>query len=286
MKKTKLFAVLAICLAIVLMMTACQAALINSNVTVNADGSGTKPITAVIYSDDAILAGEENAAEPGTVGNNSKYLLVSGEALVAKIKSYSALEDIDITVGPDGGNTVVTIKYAFDSIENYTEKTKKLAKDNADKIEAPTFTKNVDGTFTYKEKTENTQLSLDNIFLSLYNDPEAFSKDGQGDCDLEAYGYDYTCIYTIMSVSATIGTETNTVQVNEYNDSNTIVEQDWADYIEVTGKPAQTAPVPAPAGKGLSTGALIGIIAGCVVVVAVIVAIVVAASKKKKAAAK
>ena len=126
MKKTKLFAVLAICLAIVLMMTACQAALINSNVTVNADGSGTKTITAVIYSDDAILAGEENAAEPGTVGNNSKYLLVSGEALVAKIKSYSALEDIDITVGPDGGNTVVTIKYAFDSVENYTEKTKKL----------------------------------------------------------------------------------------------------------------------------------------------------------------
>lgn len=312
--KKRLFAILAICVAFVLMMTGCQAALISSNVLVNADGSGTKTITAVIYGDDSILAGEENAAEPGTVGNNSKYLLVSGDDLIAKIKSYSALDSLEVTAVPDGLNTIVTVSYSFDSIEDYTAKTKTLAKDNADSIEAPTFTQNADGSYTYKENTENTQLSLDNIFLSLYNDPEAFSKDGQGDCDLESFGYDYTCIYTIMDVSATVGTDTNSVQVNVYNDSNTIVEQDWADYIEVTGtpvveepepepavtepapavtepepaktepEPAKAEPAPAAEKTGLSTGALLGIICGCAVVVAAVVIVCVVLSKKKKAA--
>lgn len=291
MKKTFL-ASLALCLILVLVLCGCQAALVSSNVTIQADGSGVKTITAVIYSDDAILAGQENAEEPGLVGNNSKFLLVSGDDLVNKLKSYSGLQDLEITTADDNGNTVVTITYAFDSIDDYVAKTKLLAGDDADSIEAPTFEEQADGTFVYRENTQNTQNSLDNIFESLYNDPEAFSQDGQGDCDLAAYGYDYTCIYTIMSVSATVGDETTTVDVNEYNDSNTVIELDWADYIEVTGAaaapaaeeapveeaPAEEAPA-AEASQGLSTGAIAAIAAVCVVIVA---AVVIVLTKKKK----
>lgn len=293
--KKKLFAAMALCLVLMLVFCGCQAALVSSNVTVNADGSGVKTITAVIYGDETILAGEENVAEPSTVGNNSKYLLVSGDALVAKLKSYSGLEDVEITTTEENGNTTVTVTYTFDSIDDYAAKTKLLAGDDADHIEAPTFTENGDGTYTYKENTENTKYSLDNIFKSLYNDPEAFSKDGQGDCDLEAFGYDYTCIYTVMAVSATVGEETTTVEINRYDETNTIIELDWADYIEVTGTPAPVsepepteseATKPAPADStdggngGLPTGVIIGIVAAVVVVIAVVVVVV---GKKKKA---
>ena len=89
-----------------------------------------------------------------------------------------------------------------------------------------------------------------------------------------------------MSVSATVGDETTTVDVNEYNDSNTVIELDWADYIEVTGvaaaptadAAAEEAPA-ADAAQGLSTGAIIAIAAVCVVIVA---AVVVVLTKKKK----
>ena len=284
--KKKFLVSLALCLILVLVLCGCQSALVSSNVTICSDGSGVKTITAVIYSDDAILAGQENAAEPGLVGNNSKFLLVSGDDLINKLKSYSALKDLEITTADDNGNTVVTITYAFDSIDDYVAKTKLLAGDDADSIEAPTFEEQADGTFVYRENTQNTQNSLDNIFESLYNDPEAFSQDGQGDCDLASFGYDYTCIYTVMSVSATVGDETTTVDVNEYNDSNTVIELDWADYIEVTGvaaaptadAAAEEAPA-ADAAQGLSTGAIIAIAAVCVVIVA---AVVVVLTKKKK----
>lgn len=296
--KKKLFAAIILCVALVLALTGCQAALLSTNVTVYADGSGVKTITAVIYGDECVLAGEEGIEEPGLVGNNSKYLLVSGDALVSKIKSYSALEDIQVTTAQQDGKTILTVSYSFSSMDDYFAKTKTLARDNADKIEAPAFTDNGDGTFTFRENTENTGYAVDNLFQSLYNDPEAFSKDGQGDCDLESFGYDYTCIYTVLAESATVGDQTATVNVNEYNESNTIIELDWADYIEVTGKPAAapssgtseptepqaTESVPSePAEQKIHsyTGLIIGIVAACAVVAVVVVIVVV--SKKKKA---
>lgn len=290
--KKNLFVAIALCVVFLMVLSGCQAGLVDSNVTINADGSGVKTITIDVYPDDAILAGKTEGGEGNTVGNNSKYLLVTGDALANKIKSYSALSDLEVTVTTrEDGHSIVTVSYEFDSIDDYNTKTKTLAKDNAELIEAATFTDNGDGTFTYKENTENTKNAIDNLFLSLYNDPEAFSKDGQGDCDLEAFGYTYTCIYTIMSESATVGDETTKVQVNIYNDSNTIVEQDWADYIEVTGtpkaeepaptEPAPTDPAPSdPAPAGGNTGLIIGI-AAAVVVIAVVVIVIV--SKKKKA---
>lgn len=299
--KKKLLAAVVLCMVVMLVFCGCQAGLVSSNVTIHADGSGTKTITVVIYGDESILAGEENVEEPGLVGNNSKFLLVSGDELVNKLKSYSALKDLEITTAEADGNTTVTVTYSFSSIDDYVAKTKLLAGDDADRIEAPTFTDNGDGTFLYRENTENTGISLDNIFESLYNDPEAFSMDGQGDCNLESFGYDYTCIYTIMSVSATVGESTTKVDVNEYNESNTVIELDWADYIEVTGTPASastgdTTPNTTPdtteptnggnqnsgdaENGGLPTGAIVGIVVACVAVVAIVMILVV---KKKKA---
>lgn len=292
--KKKLIVALVLCLMLTLVFTACQSAMLDSNVTIYADGSGVKTIRVMIYGDNTILAGQENNAEPGLVGNNSKYLLVTGNALAAKVASYSALEGIDVTVvEEENGNSVLTLSYTFTSIEDYYNKTKTLAKDNAENIEQPTFTDNGDGTFTFKENTENTRYAVDNLFYSLYNDAEAFSKDGQGDCDLEAFGYDYTCIYAIMSESATVGDQTTTVAVNEYNADNTLIELDWADYIEVTGtpeapaaaptEPAATEPAPAePADEAPAnnTGLIIGIVAA-VVVLGGVVAVVL--TKKKKA---
>lgn len=295
--KKKLLGAIALCTVVVFLLCGCQAGLVSTNISVNADGSGVKTITVMIYGDAASRAGTEENEEPNLVGNNSKYLLLSGDDLAAKIQSYSALEGLEITSSVDGEYTTLTIRYSFSSIEDYTAKTKKLAKDNADKIEVPTFTQNADGTFTYKENTENTVNSIDNLFLSLYNDPEAFSKDGQGECDLESFGYNYTCIYTVMSVSATVGEETTTIQINQYDTEGNPVEQDWADYIEVTGKAAAAEPAPTegatskdPAAptqpadsaqpSGLSTGAIIGIVVAVIAVAAVVVVVIV--FKKKK----
>ena len=85
-----------------------------------------------------------------------------------KIRSYAALDMYVTATTAEDGKTTVILSYAFDSIEDYTAKTKTLAKDNASKIEAPTFTKNEDGTFTYKENTENTQNSMVSRFLCRY----------------------------------------------------------------------------------------------------------------------
>lgn len=291
--KKKLTLALVLCLVLTLIFTGCQSAMLDSNVTIYADGSGVKTIRMMIYGDNTILAGQENSPEPGLVGNNSKYLLVTGDALAAKVASYSALEGIDVTVvEEENGNSVLTLSYTFTSIEDYYSKTKTLAKDNAENIEQPTFTDNGDGTFTFKENTENTRYAVDNLFYSLYNDAEAFSKDGQGDCNLEEFGYDYTCIYAIMSESATVGDQTTTVEVNEYNDTNTLIELDWADYIEVTGKPAAAPASAEPTQPAAPTepaqndedgktpiGLIIGIAAAVVVVGGAVAVVVI---KKKK----
>ncbi len=298
--KKNLIVALVLCLVMSLFAAGCQAGLTESNITVYADGSGVKTVKVMIYGDASVIPGKEYTGDGDLVGNNSKYLLVSGDELVSKLKSYIALEGTEVTAEPVGEDTLVTFTYSFSSIADYFEKTKTLAKDNADKIEEPTFTDNGNGTFTYKENTENTKYSIDNIFFSLYNDPEAFSKDGQGDCDLEAFGYTYTCIYTILSESATLGDATTLVQVNVQDSTGNAVEQDWADYIEVTGTPASVAtepptdptqeptqaPTQAPtdpadsADDTSSDGLVIGI-AAAVLAVAVIVVIIVISKKKK-----
>jgi len=284
--KKKLLA-LSACCALALALTGCQAALVSSEVTMEKSGAGKKTITAVIYGDDSILAGKTSTEEEGNkVGNNSKYLLVSGTALENKVKSYSALEGIEVKATPSGGDTVLTLSYSFTSIEDYNTKTKTLAKDQSTEIEDATFTENTDGSYTYKENCDNTQYSIDNLFLSLWNDSEAFDKTGKGDCDLEANNCDYTCIYTIMSVSATVGDKTQTVEINKYDENNTVVELDYPDYLEVTGKfvavPPKEDDTKDDGETKSNTGLIIGLsVAGGVVVIGGVVAAIVIAKKKK-----
>lgn len=287
--KKKLLALTAACCTFAVALAGCQAALVDSDVTMEKSGAGKKTITAVIYGDNSVLAGKTPTEEEGNkVGNNSKYLLVSGTALENKVKSYSALSDIEVKATEQNGDTVLTITYSFTSMADYNTKTKTLAKDDAAQIEDATFTANADGSYTYKENCDNTQYSIDNLFESLWNDAEAFDKTGKGDCDLEAYNYDYTCIYTVISVSATVGDKTQKVDINKYDENNTVVELDYPDYLEVTGKfttppPAEDEKPKDEAEKKDKTGLIVGLSVGGAVIIAGAAVAAVLILKKKKA---
>ncbi len=279
--KKKLLAIVAMATILVMALTGCQAALVSSNVEVNKDGSGTKTITAVILGDNSIIPGTEEKEQPSTVGNNSKYLLIYGDELAAKVKSYCALSDVEVTATEKDGDTTITITYSFTSMDDYNQKTKTLAKDEASKIEDATFTDNGDGTYTFKEKSENTQNTVDNIFESLFYDETAFDTSGGGDLELDSPQYGYTQIYKVMSASATVGGETVSTEFFKYDDSGTGTgtDLDYADYLEVTSDFTKL-PVEEP-GDGPNVGLIVGIVVAAVVVVGAAIAAIVIVNKKK-----
>lgn len=291
MKKKKLLVLSAVCCcAAAVALAGCQEALVSSEVKMEKTGAGTKTITAVIFGDNSPQAGvPEGTENPPMTGNNSKFLLVSGTALENKIKSYSALDGIEVKAKEEtNGNTTLTLTYSFTSIADYNTKTKTLAKDDASDIEDATWTENADGTYTYKENCDNTEYSVMNIFSSLYNDPEAFAKSADG-IDLDGQG-GYTAIYKIMSVSATVGDKTEKVDIREYRynaDGNNVsaIELDYPDYLEVTGKFVD-APTEdkkeekSGCGSSIGMGA-IGLSALAVATLGVVVTAVVISKKKK-----
>lgn len=279
--KKKLLAIVAMATILVMALTGCQAALVSSNVEVNKDGSGTKTITAVILGDNSIIPGTEEKEQPSTVGNNSKYLLIYGDELAAKVKSYCALSDVEITATEKDGDTTITITYSFTSMDDYNQKTKTLAKDEASKIEDATFTDNGDGTYTFKENSENTMNTVDNIFESLFYDETAFDTSGGGDLELDSPQYGYKQIYKVMSASATVGGETVSTEFFKYDDSGTGTgtDLDYADYLEVTSDFTKL-PVEEP-GDGPNVGLIVGIVVAAVVVVGAAIAAVVIVNKKK-----
>ena len=201
--------------------------------------------------DNSVIPGTENNESPSTVGNNSKFLLIGGDELATKIKSYSALEDVEVTADVNGEDTVITLTYEFDSIDDYNAKTKTLAKDRAEDIVDATFTDNGDGTYTLREWADNAENTVYNIFESLFNDPEAFDPTGAGDLDLTQPQYGVKEIFKIMTVSVTLGDDTQTETLFEYDNSGTGSGNvtDYPDWVEVTAplrkrvRPLRPAPV-------------------------------------------
>lgn len=282
MKKKALLATAALSAAtIALVLTGCQAGLVTSDLAMNEDGSGTKTITCEILSDTSLIPGTPDS----TVGNNSAYLLVYGDELEAKVKSYSALEDIEVNATlNDQGDTILTLSYSFSSIEEYNQKTKTLAKDEASLIQDATFTES--GTdesgnklYTLREYTDNTKNSVDNLFESLFYDETAFDTSGGGNFELDAPSYGYTSIFAVMSISVTIGETTQTTTTYEYNDPATGAGDyiDSPEWTEVTGTFVVSGD-DNPTNVGLIVGCTI---AGVVVVAGVVVAIVLINKKKK-----
>lgn len=295
--KKKLLALIPLAGIMIAALTGCQAGLVNTDLTMYSDGSGTTTIAVEVLGDNSVIPGTENNESPSTVGNNSKFLLIGGDELAAKIKSYSALEDVEVTADVNGEDTVITLTYEFDSIDDYNAKTKTLAKDRAEDIVDATFTDNGDGTYTLREWADNAENTVYNIFESLFNDPEAFDPTGAGDLDLTQPQYGVKEIFKIMTVSVTLGDDTQTETLFEYDNSGTGSGNvtDYPDWVEVTGTPAEKGSTPAPGpgdedeqpggeteepSSGLSTGAIVGIVIAAVVVVAAIVAVVVVISKK------
>lgn len=291
MKKKALFATAALSAAMIaLVMTGCQAGLVTSNLSMNEDGSGTKTITCEILGDNSVIPGTEDS----TVGNNSKYLLVYGDALAEKVKSYSALEDIEVTATEnEAGDTILTLSYSFANIEEYNTKTKTLAKDDASLIQDATFTQSgtdADGNtlYTLREYTDNTLNSVSNLFESLFNDETAFDTSGGGDFELDAPAYGYTSIFAVMSISLTIGDTTETTTTYEYSDPSSGAGDyiDSPEWTEVTGTFANVGGGTDPGTDDGNGGSNVGLIVGCtvaaVVVVAAAVAAIVIVNKKKK----
>lgn len=153
-----------------------------------------------------------------------------------------------MTADVNGEDTVITLTYEFDSIDDYNAKTKTLAKDRAEDIVDATFTDNGDGTYTLREWADNAENTVYNIFESLFNDPEAFDPTGAGDLDLTQPQYGVKEIFKIMTVSVTLGDDTQTETLFEYDNSGTGSGNvtDYPDWVEVTGTPADKGSTPAP----------------------------------------
>ncbi len=218
--KKKMIAIAGCAAGMVLALAGCQAGMVNSNLTMYDDGSGTKTFTVTILDDSSIIPGTEENDNPSQVGNNTPYLLVWGDELATKVKSYSALEDVEVKTEKQGKDTVLTFSYSFNSIAEYNSKTKTLAKNKSSEIMDATYTANGNGTYTLREYVDNTPISIENIFESLYNDPTAFDKTGGGNLDLDTQG-GFKKIYDVLSVTITVGDQSKTVKIFEYDNSGT-----------------------------------------------------------------
>lgn len=283
--KKKMIAIAGCAAGMVLALAGCQAGMVNSNLTMYDDGSGTKTFTVTILDDSSIIPGTEENDNPSQVGNNTPYLLVWGDELATKVKSYSALEDVDVKTEKQGKDTVLTFSYSFNSIAEYNSKTKTLAKNKSSEIMDATYTANGNGTYTLREYVDNTPISIENIFESLYNDPTAFDKTGGGNLDLDTQG-GFKKIYDVLSVTITVGDQSKTVKIFEYDNSGTGTgtEFDYDDYVEVTGTPAKKGgdTTPSDPEKKPNVGLIVGLSVGGVVVIGAAVAAALVLTKKKK----
>lgn len=288
MKKKALLATAALSATLIAVVLAgCNAGVVTSDLTMYKDGSGVKTITVEVLGDNSTMPDTDG----WLVGNNSAYMLVWGNELAEKVKSYSALEDLNVTATERGEDTVLTISYSFDSIADYNEKTKILAADDASLIQDATFTESgtdAEGNtlYTLREYTQNTKNSIDNLVESLFNDETAFSPKGEGDVDSAEEGpdldlgtpqYGYTTIYAVTSVTITVGEESKEIKTYEWTPEvggGKYLEVD--EWIEVTGVPLDNP------GNSVNIGLIVGCtVAGVVVIAGVVVAIVLLNKKKK-----
>ena len=292
MKKKALIATAALSAAtLALVLTGCQAGLVTSNLSMNEDGSGTKIITCEILGDEAIFPdwSLNDSGELSTVGNNSAYLVVTGDELAAKIKSYSALEDVEVTATTnDAGSTIITLSYSFANIGEYNTKTKTLAKDEADLIQNASFMmagRDDEGNqlYTLRDYTANTQNSIDNIFESFWNDPTAFDVTGSGQSDISSYGY--KSIYAVTAVTVSVGDTSQTTPTYLYSNASSAVGDytDYPEWTEVTGTFTASSGNGGNGGNGggLDTATIAWLSALSVVAVVGVALAIVAVVKKK-----
>lgn len=287
MKKFFMAVTLTLAFGLVLAFTGCWAGMVTSEVVFYQDGSGQKTIAVEILGDESPLPGAAEG-DSSTVGNNSLYLLLSGDALKAKIEEYCPLEDAEIEVEENGNDQLVTLTYSFSSVAEYNEKTKTLAGKYAAEIVDATFVDNGDGTFTFSEATDNTNNSILEIMEKIYADDTVYDTfpDGQADMDKDASGV--ASMYKVMSVKATLGDQSTTVEVhkNVAGLFEPVEQADRPDTLTVTGTPAEKPEEGGNSGGDTQKGGCSGSIAltagASVAVAAVLGAAVILAVKARK----
>lgn len=66
--KKKLLALIPLAGIMIAALTGCQAGLVNTDLTMYSDGSGTKTIAVEVLGDNSVIPGTENNESPSTVG--------------------------------------------------------------------------------------------------------------------------------------------------------------------------------------------------------------------------
>ncbi|WP_312372575.1 hypothetical protein [Lachnoclostridium sp.] len=196
-KRAKSVAALLTVLFTMVMLTACTAVQISSNLVINSDGSGSRTIQGLIA---------KNDFQDG-YGSAYYYFKKHGADLEQHLKGIydSKVKDSSewLAISVDDSDSeweVVTLSFDFSSFEDYTSKLNSLAFDEtaAASFVNPTFDEKEDGIVTYTESTG----VMTSIFKSLQNnimaddsiyDPESTKdgvalNDGSADGQLEEYG--------------------------------------------------------------------------------------------------
>lgn len=196
-KKRAIALVLVMCM-LMLTIAACTAVQVSGKLVINADGSGSRQIVGQIAKTDDQGDG---------YGSAYYYFKLHGADLQAKLQAIYAekvpgsADWLQISVD-DSGDTweVITISFDFASIDDYTAKLKSLAFDEAQSAgyADPTFVRNDDGTFEYKEPGSVMNAIFKSLQMAVMADDTAYdpacTKDGvalntaAGASDLEGYG--------------------------------------------------------------------------------------------------
>ena|GEM_PF-1546133 len=177
--KKRIFSIIlcVVCVAGLLALSGCHEAMVSSELKITSrEGAGTKTIIVDILDDAAnIPVGQFVESE---VGNNSKFILKTGDALVTFLKSKVKLAGCEIKSEKLSDRERITLSYSFTSIDDYNAKTKQLA-DGAT-LSAATLTVSGDNV-TFKENPMATMQSISKLLRAVYNDPTVYDKQGGGD---------------------------------------------------------------------------------------------------------
>lgn len=167
MKRILLFAVI----GMLLLSLACSEATVHGKTVFYSDCSGTKTVTFRVYGDQEPLEGRDY-----TAGNNSAFLLSTGDALIEKLKGFCPLPDAQFTYTEGASkreSTYITMSFDFTDINDYNRKGRLLAGNYADGWKDAQCEEN-GGTLTVREADGNLKLLYLDMLEQYFNDFDCY----------------------------------------------------------------------------------------------------------------
>lgn len=166
--KKRLFAFV-ICM--LLLCLACSEATVHGRMVIYDDSSGTRTVTVRVFGDQEPLEGRDY-----TAGNNTAFLLSTGDDLIAKLHEFCPLDDAFFTYEEGASNresTYITMSFDFDSIDDYNRKGRLLAGRYAEGWKDAQCTES-DGVLTLRESDQNLRLLYLDMLEQYFNDFDCY----------------------------------------------------------------------------------------------------------------